>query len=87
MSWSTPSADLFAIATAVHAQADTLRTISVQIVIVSATTRWQSAAASSFRDRVRDNALSLRAAATRLDDAASLLERHAAKVASALETR
>lgn len=77
MSWSTPSADLLRIAAAVHAQADVLRAVSVRITIVSATTRWQSAAASRFRERVRASALAMRASAARLDDAAELIERHA----------
>jgi uncharacterized protein YukE len=80
MSSSSPAADLVAIADRARSQADELRTISAQIAVVSATTRWQSAAAAAFRDRVRSTAQALRAAANGLDDAADVVERHAARL-------
>jgi hypothetical protein len=71
------------IADGVRAHSDTLRAVAVRLMIVAATTRWQSAAASAFRNRAHDAALALRVGADRLDEAAELIDRHSVAVDAA----
>ena len=78
MSGSSPTSALRLIARWVRAEADTLRALSVRITVAAAATRWESAGAARFRDRVRERAIAMRGAANRLDAAADVIDRHAA---------
>lgn len=84
MSWLPDPAELNAVAARVLAQAEALRQTALCLALAGAATRWQSLAATRFRDRLHDTALELHARAAQLDTAADLIRRHAARVAASL---
>lgn len=81
------AAQLHTLAQGVRTQADQLRTLSVRIVLICATARWRSTAASKFTDKVSELALAMRSGANSLDDAAVAIELHAVKAALVAGTR
>lgn len=71
-----------AAAARLRADADRVRQLAARVGMTR-DTRWRSAAAAAFRERVGERVHSLRRAAQGLDEAAGLVESHARGVAQA----
>ncbi len=76
----TDASDLHHIAHHIRSHADELRRRASGLAARAGSARWQSHAASAFRDRVHAVCAAQRSCADRLDAAARALERHADRV-------
>jgi uncharacterized protein YukE len=75
--------ELYAIAGRLAAQAEALREAAARVAAATDGPRWRSPAGAAFRARAHGTAVGMRRCADRIDDAAELLRRHAARLAAA----
>lgn len=64
-------------ARALRLEGDAMRQTAFRVRVLAATVRWQSPAATAFRDRVETRAAAIASGAEALHVAAQLLDRHA----------